>query len=78
MNTITAAHRLVNADATDSSFLAAESMHPVVTPRPCRNLTRCDEHADQLGHVGGDVPFLNELEEMWRQALRVLSASRIS
>ena len=66
------AHRLVNGDARDLSFLADESVHLVVTSPPYWNLKRYNENPDQLGHVQDYEAFLAELEKVWRHVFRIL------
>jgi modification methylase len=65
-------HRLVNGDARDLSFLAAESVHLVVTSPPYWNLKRYNENDSQLGHIDDYETFLDEIEKVWRHVLRVL------
>jgi DNA modification methylase len=65
-------HRLINGDARDLSFVDDESVHLVVTSPPYWNLKRYNENPDQLGHVQDYEVFLNELEKVWRHALRIL------
>ena len=45
------AHRLINGDARDLSFLDDESVHLVVTSPPYWNLKRYNEPPDQMGQV---------------------------
>jgi DNA modification methylase len=65
-------HKLINGDARDLSFIAAESVHLVVTSPPYWNLKRYNEHDSQLGHIDDYETFLDELEKVWRHVWRVL------
>ncbi len=65
-------HRLVQGDARNLSFLGDESIHLVVTSPPYWTLKRYNDTADQLGHVSDYEQFVEELEKVWREALRVL------
>ena len=66
------AHRLINGDARDLSFLDDESVHLVVTSPPYWNLKRYNETPDQMGHIQDYETFLSELEKVWRHVYRVL------
>jgi modification methylase len=66
------AHRLINDDARDLSFLEDESVHLVITSPPYWNLKRYNENPDQLGHVKDYEDFLQELEKVWRHIFRIL------
>ncbi len=65
-------HRLINGDARDLSFLPDESAHLVVTSPPYWNLKRYNENPDQLGHIEDYEAFLNELNQVWEHAYRLL------
>jgi DNA modification methylase len=64
--------RLIDGDARDMSFLDDESIHLVVTSPPYWNLKRYNENPDQLGHINDYESFLEELEKVWKEVLRVL------
>jgi DNA modification methylase len=64
--------RLIDGDARDMSFLEDESIHLVVTSPPYWNLKRYNENPDQLGHINDYESFLEELEKVWKEVLRVL------
>jgi modification methylase len=66
------AHRLINGDARNLSFLEDESVHLVITSPPYWNLKRYNENPDQLGHIQGYEDFLGELEKVWRHIFRIL------
>ena len=64
--------RLIDGDARDMSFLEDESIHLVVTSPPYWNLKRYNENPDQLGHINDYESFLEEIEKVWKEVLRVL------
>lgn len=66
------AHRLINGDARDLSFLDEDSIQLVVTSPPYWSLKRYNENPDQLGHIQDYEAFLFELEKVWRHVYRVL------
>jgi modification methylase len=70
----TTAHRLINGDSRDLSFLDDDSIHLVVTSPPYWNLKRYNDNPDQLGHIQDYESFLFELEKVWRHVYRVLVA----
>lgn len=65
-------HRLVHGDARDLSFIEDESVHLVVTSPPYWTLKEYNEADGQLGHVDDYEEFLNELNLVWAECLRVL------
>ena len=65
-------HRLINADARDLSFLAAESVHLVVTSPPYWNLKKYNDNPAQLGHIQDYEEFLGQLRKVWQHVFRVL------
>ncbi len=69
---IPTAHRLVLGDARRLSFIAAESVHLVVTSPPYWTLKQYRKHADQLGDIGDYDRFLDELDRVWAHCYRVL------
>jgi len=68
----TTAHRLIQGDARDLSYLADASVHLVVTSPPYWNLKRYNENPDQLGHIDDYDCFLLELKKVWRHVYRIL------
>ncbi len=66
-------HRLVLGDARDLSFLGDESVHLAVTSPPYWTLKEYEDSAGQLGHVEDYDTFLDELDRVWSQVLRVLA-----
>lgn len=65
-------HELHNADARSLEFLADDSIHLVVTSPPYWTLKEYDEADGQLGSVSDYDSFLDELDKVWTEALRVL------
>ncbi len=66
------AHRLVNGDARDLSYIPDESVHLVITSPPYWNLKKYNENPDQLGHIEDYEKFLKEINLVWEHAFRVL------
>jgi modification methylase len=69
---IPSAHRLVQGDARDLSFIPNESIHLVVTSPPYWTLKRYNESEGQMGHIKEYEQFLAELNRVWSEVLRVL------
>jgi modification methylase len=65
-------HILVEGDGRDLSFLPDESVHLVVTSPPYWNLKRYNEHDLQLGHIDDYEEFLDSLNRVWSECLRIL------
>jgi site-specific DNA-methyltransferase (adenine-specific) len=65
-------HRLIQGDARNLLFIAEESIHLVVTSPPYWTLKRYNDSEGQLGHVADYEQFVKELEQVWREAFRVL------
>ena len=65
-------HTLWLGDARGASFLAADSVHLVVTSPPYWNLKEYPNSEGQLGNMRDYELFLVELDQVWRQCLRVL------
>lgn len=59
-------------DARDLSWLPDDSVHLAVTSPPYWTLKRYNERSGQLGHVADYEEFLDELDQVWRHAYRVL------
>lgn len=66
------AHRLINGDARDLSFLADESIHLVITSPPYWNLKEYNENPNQIGHIEDYDSFLNEIRLVWEHVFRIL------
>ncbi|HAU39144.1 MAG TPA: methyltransferase [Phycisphaerales bacterium] len=65
-------HRIVHGDARDMTFLPDESVHLVVTSPPYWTLKEYEPNPDQLGHVSEYEDFLDCLNRVWKECLRVL------
>ena len=65
-------HRLVVGDSRDLSFLEDGSIHLVLTSPPYWTLKRYNDTVGQLGHVEDYTSFLNGLDDVWREAYRLL------
>jgi site-specific DNA-methyltransferase (adenine-specific) len=65
-------HRIRLGDARDLSFLAAESIHLVVTSPPYWTLKEYEKNPDQLGEIADYEAFLEALDKVWRECARVL------
>lgn len=65
-------HIIYQGDARDLSLIPDESVHLVVTSPPYAHLKRYEEHPDQMGHIEDYETFLDELDKVWAECLRVL------
>jgi len=65
-------HRIVLGDARDMRILPDESVHLVVTSPPYFDLIEYVEGKNQLGHLHDYQAFLDQLDKVWRECLRVL------
>lgn len=65
-------HVIRQGDARDLSFIETESVHLVCTSPPYGSLKEYDDHAGQLGNMPVYEEFLDELDKVWREALRIL------
>ena len=65
-------HEVHEADARDLSFIPSESIHLVCTSPPYGSLKTYPDHPDQLGNMPSYKQFLNELDEVWAECLRLL------
>ena len=65
-------HILVEGDGRDLSFLPDESVHLVLTSPPYWNLKRYNDHESQLGHIDDYEEFLDSLNRVWAECLRIL------
>jgi modification methylase len=64
-------HVLYNADSRQLEF-DDESIELVVTSPPYWTLKKYNNHEDQLGDVHNYEQFLDELDHVWRRAMRAL------
>jgi len=65
-------HRLRCSDARDLSELRNESVHLIVTSPPYWTLKEYPPNERQLGAVQDYEKFLNELDKVWAECVRVL------
>jgi len=63
---------LARADARSLSFLQDESIHLIVTSPPYGSLKEYPDGAGQLGNLPNYEDFLEQLDEVWREGLRLL------
>lgn len=66
------AHRLIQGDARDLSFLPNESVHLVVTSPPYWTLKEYAPNKHQLGAIDDYGAFLGELDKVWSECSRIL------
>lgn len=59
-------------DARDLSWIPSESVHLVVTSPPYWTLKEYNDTPGQLGHVREYEEFLDQLDQVWRHAFRIL------
>lgn len=65
-------HKIVEGDARDLSFIPSASVHLVCTSPPYGSLKEYPDHAGQLGNMGSYELFLDELDKVWSECLRIL------
>jgi len=65
-------HLVVQGDARDLSLIASESVHLVVTSPPYAMLKEYADVPGQLGNMPVYEEFLDELDRVWRECLRIL------
>lgn len=65
-------HLVVQGDARDLSFVETKSVHLVVTSPPYAMLKKYGDVPGQLGNMPVYEEFLNELDRVWRECLRIL------
>jgi DNA modification methylase len=65
-------HILVEGDARNLSFIETESVHLVCTSPPYASLKEYPDHPGQMGNIPVYEEFLDELDKVWRECLRVL------
>ncbi len=63
---------LVRADARHMSFLASETIHLIVTSPPYGSLKAYPEGSGQLGNLSTYEEFLEELDRVWAECIRLL------
>jgi len=65
-------HTIHEADARNLSFIPTESVHLVVTSPPYASLIHYSDRSDQLGNIQSYELFLDQLDLVWAECLRVL------
>jgi modification methylase len=66
-------HWLRLGDARDLSWIPGETVHLVVTSPPYWTLKKYEPNHRQLGEITSYESFLNELDKVWRECVRVLA-----
>lgn len=65
-------HQIFEGDARDLSFIATESVHFVCTSPPYASLIQYPDHQGQLGNIASYEMFLEEMDKVWAECLRIL------
>lgn len=65
-------HTIRLGDARDLSFIPTESVHLVVTSPPYGALVQYADSPNQLGNIQSYEIFLEELDKVWAECLRIL------
>jgi DNA modification methylase len=65
-------HDIHEADARDLSFISTESVHFVCTSPPYGSLKEYPDHLGQLGNIASYEKFLDEIDAVWAECLRIL------
>jgi len=65
-------HSVHLGDARDLSFIPTESVHLVVTSPPYGALVHYSDSPGQLGNIQAYELFLEELDKVWGECLRIL------
>lgn len=65
-------HVVREGDARDLSFIETESVHLVCTSPPYAMLKAYPDHPGQMGNVPVYEDFLDELDKVWKECLRIL------
>lgn len=68
----TRTHVIREGDARDLSFIEDESVHLICTSPPYGSLKEYPDHPDQLGNMPDYDEFLDELDRVWTECLRIL------
>lgn len=66
-------HVLRLGDARDLSWIEDASVHLIVTSPPYWTLKKYEKNDRQLGEIGDYNRFLDELDKVWRECVRVLA-----
>lgn len=65
-------HLIREGDARDLSSIETESVHLVCTSPPYGALKEYPDHPGQLGNIPLYEEFLDELDKVWKESLRIL------
>jgi DNA modification methylase len=65
-------HLISQGDARDLSFIDSESVHLICTSPPYGSLKEYPDHPGQLGNMPDYDEFLDELDAVWTECLRIL------
>lgn len=65
-------HAVYEGDARDLSAIASESVHFVCTSPPYASLISYPDHQGQLGNIASYEHFLDEMDKVWAECLRIL------
>jgi modification methylase len=65
-------HTVYEGDARELGWVETESVHLVCTSPPYGSLKTYPDHPGQLGNLAVYEDFLDELDKVWRECLRVL------
>lgn len=65
-------HLIREGDARDLSSIKTESVHLVCTSPPYGALKEYPDHPGQLGNIPLYEEFLDELDKVWKESLRIL------
>lgn len=65
-------HVVREGDARDLSFVETESVHLVCTSPPYAMLKEYPDHPGQMGNMPVYEDFLDELDRVWKECLRIL------
>lgn len=65
-------HLIGEGDARDLSFIETQSVHLVVTSPPYAMLKEYPDHPGQLGNMPVYDEFLDELDRVWKECMRIL------
>ncbi|HYV20046.1 MAG TPA: site-specific DNA-methyltransferase [Verrucomicrobiae bacterium] len=65
-------HDVHVGDAREISFIPTESVHFICTSPPYGSLKEYPDHPGQLGNIGAYEKFLDEMDSVWAECLRVL------
>lgn len=66
-------HAIRQGDARDLSFIPSASAHLVVTSPPYGALIHYSDSPNQLGNIESYERFLDELDKVWAECLRILT-----